>query len=66
VHESSAVLSLSTISIDIQHRTGRYPLPRYPSPIGMEGAGIIDAIGDEVHAFKPGDRVVYSSMPIGA
>ena len=52
--------------IDIQHRTGRYPLPRYPSPIGMEGAGIIYAIGDEVHAFKPGDRVVYSSMPIGA
>jgi NADPH:quinone reductase len=52
--------------IDIQHRTGRYPLPCYPSPIGMEGAGIIDAIGDEVHAFKPGDRVVYSSMPIGA
>jgi NADPH:quinone reductase len=52
--------------IDIQHRTGRYPLPRYPSPIGMEGAGIIDAIGDEVHGFRPGDRVVYSSMPIGA
>jgi NADPH2:quinone reductase len=52
--------------IDIQHRTGRYPLPRYPSPIGMEGAGIIDAIGGEVHTFKPGDRVVYSSMPIGA
>jgi NADPH:quinone reductase len=52
--------------IDIQHRTGRYPLPRYPSPIGMDGAGIIDAIGDEVHAFKPGDRVVYSSMPIGS
>lgn len=52
--------------IDIQHRTGRYPLPCYPSPIGMEGAGIIDAIGDEVQAFKPGDRVVYSSMPIGA
>jgi NADPH:quinone reductase len=52
--------------IDIQYRTGRYPLPCYPSPIGMEGAGIIDAIGHEVHAFKPGDRVVYSSMPIGA
>src|SRR5262249_52184155 len=52
--------------IDIQHRTGRYALPRYPSPIGIEGAGIIEAVGAEVHAFKPGDRVVYSSMPIGA
>jgi len=52
--------------IDIQHRTGRYPLPRYPSPIGMEGAGTIEAVGDAVEGFKPGDRVVYSAMPIGA
>jgi NADPH:quinone reductase len=52
--------------IDIQHRTGRYPLPGYPSPIGMEGAGTIEAVGGAVDAFKPGDRVVYSSMPIGA
>ncbi|HMK67681.1 MAG TPA: alcohol dehydrogenase catalytic domain-containing protein, partial [Stellaceae bacterium] len=52
--------------IDIQHRTGRYPLPCYPSPIGMEGAGTIEAVGGAVDAFKPGDRVVYSSMPIGA
>jgi NADPH2:quinone reductase len=52
--------------IDIQHRTGRYPLPGYPSPIGMEGAGTIEAVGSAVDAFKPGDRVVYSSMPIGA
>jgi NADPH:quinone reductase len=52
--------------IDIQHRTGRYTLPHYPSPIGIEGAGTIEAIGGEVQTFKPGDRVVYSSMPIGA
>jgi NADPH:quinone reductase len=25
--------------VDIQHCTGRYPLPHYPSPIGLEGAG---------------------------
>ena len=52
--------------IDIQHRTGRYPLPGYPSPIGMEGAGTIEAVGGGVDDFRPGDRVVYSSMPIGA
>lgn len=52
--------------IDIQHRTGRYKLPRYPSAIGMEGAGTIAAVGAAVDGFKPGDRVVYSSMPIGA
>ncbi len=52
--------------IDIQHRTGRYPLPRYPSPVGTEGAGIVEAVGAEVDTFEPGDRVVYSAMPIGA
>jgi NADPH:quinone reductase len=52
--------------IDIQHRSGRYPLPHYPSPIGTEGAGIIETVGSEVRGLKHGDRVVYSSMPIGA
>jgi NADPH:quinone reductase len=52
--------------IDIQHRTGRYPLPAYPSPIGMEAAGTVEAVGSAVDACKLGDRVVYSSMPIGA
>jgi NADPH:quinone reductase len=52
--------------IDIQHRTGRYPLPCYRSPIGMEGAGTVEATGGDVQPFKPGDRVVYSSLPIGA
>ena len=52
--------------IDIQHRTGRYKLPRYPSPIGMEGAGIVEAVGADVADIRPGDRVVYSSAPIGA
>jgi len=52
--------------IDIQHRTGRYPLPRYPSPIGLEAAGIVEAIGREVREVAVGDRVAYSSAPIGA
>jgi NADPH2:quinone reductase len=51
--------------IDIQHRTGRYPLPHYPSPIGMEGAGTVEAIGANVRGLKIDDRVVYSSLPIG-
>ena len=52
--------------IDIQHRTGRYKLPAYPSPIGMEGAGVVEAVGANVADLKVGDRVVYSSAPIGA
>ena len=52
--------------IDIQHRTGRYPLPSYPSPIGMEAAGVVEAVGAGVDSVRPGDRVAYSSAPIGA
>jgi NADPH2:quinone reductase len=52
--------------IDIQHRTGRYKLPQYPSPIGLEGAGVVEAIGRDVAEVKPGDRVAYCSGPIGA
>jgi NADPH2:quinone reductase len=52
--------------IDIQHRTGRYKLPQYPSPIGFEGAGMVEAIGRDVAEVKPGDRVAYCSGPIGA
>src|SRR5215468_9979002 len=45
--------------IDIQHRTGRYALPRYPSPVGIEGAGIIEAVGaySDVR-LMPADRLV--------
>ncbi len=51
--------------IDIYHRTGLYPLP-LPSVLGQEGAGIIEAIGDNVEGFKVGDRVAYAIGPLGA
>ncbi|MEM0985454.1 MAG: quinone oxidoreductase [Pseudomonadota bacterium] len=44
--------------IDTYHRTGLYPLP-LPAVLGTEGAGTIEAVGDGVEAFKPGDRVAY-------
>ena len=51
--------------IDTYHRTGLYPLP-LPSGIGMEAAGVVEAVGPEVGEFKPGDRVAYCNGPIGA
>ena len=51
--------------IDVYHRTGVYPLPM-PATIGMEGAGIIEAVGDGVTHLKPGDRAAYASQPPGA
>ncbi|HTS83784.1 MAG TPA: quinone oxidoreductase [Usitatibacter sp.] len=51
--------------IDTYHRTGLYPLP-LPSGIGLEAAGVIEAVGPNVTEFKPGDRVAYANGPIGA
>ncbi len=46
---------------DIHHRTGRYALPQLPHVIGMEAAGVVEAVGEGVTEVKPGDRVAYAS-----
>lgn len=51
--------------IDTYHRTGLYPLPM-PSGIGLEGAGVVEAIGPGVTEVQVGDRVAYAGGPIGA
>ena len=44
--------------IDIYHRTGLYPQP-LPFTPGVEGAGVVEAVGPGVDKLKPGDRVAY-------
>lgn len=51
--------------IDTYHRSGLYPVPM-PSGIGLEAAGIVEAIGEGVSEVKVGDRVAYGSGPLGA
>lgn len=51
--------------IDVYFRTGLYPQP-LPSGLGMEAAGIVEAVGPDVSHVKPGDRVAYAGRPIGA
>lgn len=51
--------------IDTYHRSGLYPLP-LPSGIGMEAAGVVEALGDGVTSVKPGDRIAYCGGAIGA
>jgi NADPH2:quinone reductase len=52
--------------IDVYHRTGLYPLASLPAVPGMEGAGIVEAVGDGVVDIQPGDRVAYAGVPPGA
>jgi NADPH2:quinone reductase len=51
--------------IDVYFRTGLYPaaLPFTP---GMEGAGVVEAVGPDVSSMKAGDRVAYASGPLGS
>jgi NADPH2:quinone reductase len=51
--------------IDTYHRSGLYPL-KLPSGLGMEGAGIVEAVGEGVTRFAVGDLAAYASGPIGA
>ena len=46
--------------IDVYFRTGLYKAPSMPVTIGMEGAGVVDAVGDGVTDLKVGDRVAYA------
>lgn len=52
--------------IDIQHRSGRYPIATFPSSLGIEASGHVMAVGDGVTEFAVGDRVAYIHLPIGA
>jgi NADPH2:quinone reductase len=51
--------------IDTYHRSGLYPLS-LPSGIGLEAAGVVEAVGNGVTHVKPGDRVGYAGGPPGA
>ncbi len=51
--------------IDVYQRTGLYPNP-LPLQLGMEGAGVVEAVGAGVTHLKPGDRAAYASQPPGS
>lgn len=48
--------------IDVYTRSGQYSAPS-PIPVGVEGAGIVEAVGSEVTLYKAGDHVAWSGAP---
>lgn len=52
--------------IDVYHRTGLYPLDDRPFGLGVEAAGVVEAVGDGVDRVSVGDRVAYVALPPGA
>ncbi len=51
--------------LDVYQRSGSYPLA-LPTGIGVEGCGIVEAVGEDVSHLREGDRVVYAGGPPGA
>jgi len=51
--------------IDVYQRAGLYPLPM-PLQLGMEGSGVIEAVGEGVTHLRVGDRAAYASQPPGS
>ena len=51
--------------IDVYQRSGLYQ-GAMPLQLGMEGAGVVEAVGEGVTHLKVGDRAAYASMPPGS
>ena len=52
--------------IDVYYRSGLYPSPQLPFTPGLEGAGVVEAVGEGVTELREGQRVAYASPPLGA
>jgi NADPH2:quinone reductase len=62
IHQTAVGLNY----IDVYFRTGLYKIPSMPATLGMEGAGVVRAVGADVRDVAVGDRVAYATGPIGA
>ena len=52
--------------LDVYHRSGRYPVSHFPLTIGAEAVGVVEAVGEGVTGFAPGDRAGYAARAPGA
>jgi len=52
--------------IDVYFRTGQYPVPSFPSGLGSDAVGVVEAVGEGVSDIQVGQRVGYLLGPLGA
>lgn len=52
--------------VDVYFRRGLHRPPALPAVLGVEGAGIVEAVGAGVTDLSPGDRVAHAGLPLGA
>lgn len=52
--------------VDVYFRRGLHTPPALPSGLGVEAAGVVEAVGVGVDGFVPGDRVAHAGLPLGA
>ncbi|CAJ0787070.1 2-haloacrylate reductase [Ralstonia condita] len=52
--------------VDVYHRTGLYPVPAFPAVLGVEGVGVVEAVGTDVRGFVVGQRVAWAGLMDGA
>ncbi len=55
--------SIGVNYVDVFFRNGTFPMDGYPAPVGLEAAGVIEAVGAGVNDFVVGDRVAYYFSP---
>jgi NADPH:quinone reductase-like Zn-dependent oxidoreductase len=62
IDDNEALVRVQAVGVGMHDRWALPPNPRFPYPIGLEGAGTIANVGSAVTGFGPGDRVMFSTM----
>lgn len=52
--------------VDVYFREGLYAPPSLPAVLGVEAAGVVEAVGEGVTSVRVGDRVAHAGLPLGA